>query len=269
MWLKLTDDFPARCAAAGLSDAAVRTHIDALCSIMAREKGPVLAARELRRFLESEDADRAITELLAAGWWIRDGSDGAVRVVENMADQPEPEVIAKRREATAERKRRERLRKAGLDVDPDTGEVLSRVTSRRDGTRDPGRDGAGRGGTGLYVVEGGSEERDGDWWEFLCTVNGHGGFSWAARAECVDCCRSVGRQPRRVVGVDDAGDDADWPEPSSPGSGLSAVADPSSDLGFAVGGVDLDALCTTRDHHGCGWRIRRECRDCAGVGAAR
>jgi hypothetical protein len=268
MWMKLTDDFPARCAAAGLSDAAVRTHIDALCSIMAREKGPVLTARELRRFLESEDADRAIAELLAAGWWVRDGSDGAVRVVANMADQPEPEVIAKRRDATAERKRRERLRKAGLDVDPDTGEVLSRVTSRRDGTRDPGRGGAGRGGTGLDVGKGGSEERDGDWWEFLCTVNRHSGFSWAARAECVDCCRSVGRRPRRVVGVDDAGDDADWPEPSRPGSSLAAVADPFGDLGSAVG-VDLDVLCTTRAHHGCGWRIRRECRDCAGVGAAR
>jgi len=144
MWLKLTDDFPARCAAAGLSDAAVRTHIDALCSIMAREKGPVLTARELRRFLESEDTDRAVAELLAAGWWVREGSDGTVRVVENMADQPEPEVIAKRREATADRKRRERLRRAGLDVDPETGEIVSRRDVPRDGTRDPGRDGAGR-----------------------------------------------------------------------------------------------------------------------------
>ena len=156
MWLKLTDDFPVRAAEAGLSDAAVRSHIDALCSIMAREKGPVLTRRDLRRFLESDDADRAVAELLAVGWWVRQ-DDGTVRVVENMPDQPEPEVIAKRREATADRKRRERLRRAGLDIDPETGEIVSRRDVPRDGTRDPGRGGVGRDGSGESTYGTGDE----------------------------------------------------------------------------------------------------------------
>jgi hypothetical protein len=152
VWLKLTDDFLVRAAEAGLSDAAVRTHIDALCSILAREKGPVLTRRDLRRFLESEDADRAVAELLAVGWWVRQ-DDGTVRVAENMADQPEPEVIAKRREATADRKRRERVRRAGLDIDPETGEIVSRRDVPRDGTRDPGRGGTGRDESGESTYE--------------------------------------------------------------------------------------------------------------------
>jgi hypothetical protein len=161
-WAKLSDDFPERCAEAGLSDAAVRTHIDALCKIMAREKGPVLSSRDLRRFLESEHAGRAVAELVAVGWWVREGTDGSVRVVECMADQPEPEVLAARRARDAERQRVHRLLSARLH--PDTREPItateveairaerlgtqSRKSSRRDSRResggDPGRVGSGR-----------------------------------------------------------------------------------------------------------------------------
>ncbi|MCF6745702.1 hypothetical protein E9529_15755 [Blastococcus sp. KM273128] len=168
MWLKISDDFPARAAEAALSDAAVRTHIDALCAIMHRETGPILNRRDLRRFLESDDADQAVTELVAAGWWVRQ-DDGTVRVLENMGDQPEPEVMAKRRAAAAERQRRKRLLDNGID--PDTGENLTpeqvkakrrredRTTpadtpsrrdtpppSRRESRGYPGRDGSGRDG---------------------------------------------------------------------------------------------------------------------------
>jgi hypothetical protein len=237
VWVKLSDDFSVRCAQARLSDAAVRTHTDALCWIMDREMGPVLSPRDLRRALESEHADAAVRELLAAGWWVREGSDGSVRVIECMADQPEPEVIAKRREATADRKRRERLRRAGLDVDPETGEIVSRRDVPRDGTRDPGRDGTGRDGTGESTY-GTEDEGDG--------VAASDEPVWPAVAG-----------PGSVSGPP--------PADESPG-----------DLGFAVGRVDLghvpgNGLATvtaTRPADAEGWpvpagQLSLNCDDCA------
>ena len=116
---------------------------------MRREGEPVLDRRDLRRALESPQAEGAVSELLAAGWWHR-RDDGRVRVLHGMDHQPEPEVIARRREAATERQRRKRLKAVGID--PDTGEVASRRDTTRDrwqdATRDPGRDGTGRVGAG-------------------------------------------------------------------------------------------------------------------------
>lgn len=161
MWLKLSDDFADDAARAGLSDAAFRTHIEALLWIMRREGKPVLDRRDLRRALESPQAEGAVSELLAAGWWQR-RDDGRVHVLHGMDHQPEPEVIARRREAATERQRRKRLKAVGID--PDTGEVASRRDTTRDrwqdATRDPGRDGTGRGGSGEALDEPESEARE-------------------------------------------------------------------------------------------------------------
>ncbi|SNR35736.1 hypothetical protein [Blastococcus mobilis] len=161
MWLKLSDDFGDDAARAGLSDASVRTHIEALLWIMRREGEPVLDRRDLRRALESSQAEEAVAQLLATGWWQR-LDDGRFRVLQSMNDQLEPEVIVRRREAAAERQRRKRLKAVGLD--PDTGEDVSRrdVTrdSLRDATRDPGRAGTGRGGSGEALRAAGSGARD-------------------------------------------------------------------------------------------------------------
>ncbi len=45
MWLKLSDDFGVDCARVGLSDAAFRTHTEALLWIMSRENGPMIDSR--------------------------------------------------------------------------------------------------------------------------------------------------------------------------------------------------------------------------------
>jgi hypothetical protein len=149
VWLKLSDDFADDAARAGLSDASFRTHIEALLWIMRREGEPVLDRRDLLRALESPQVDEAVPELLATGWWQRQ-DDGRVRVLHGMDHQPEPEVIARRREAATERQRRKRLKAVGID--PDTGEDVSRRDTTRDSwndaTRDPGRAGTGRGGPG-------------------------------------------------------------------------------------------------------------------------
>lgn len=161
MWLKLSDDFADDAARAGLSDASFRTHIEALLWIMRREGEPVLDRRDLLRALESPQVDEAVPELLATGWWQRQ-DDGRVRVLHGMDHQPEPEVIARRREAATERQRRKRLKAVGID--PDTGEDVSRRDTTRDSwndaTRDPGRAGTGRGGPGEALREAESGARE-------------------------------------------------------------------------------------------------------------
>lgn len=160
-WVKISDDFAEDCSS--LSDAAFRTHVEALGWVMRRERGARFPKRELRRFTETRgDGEAAARELVEKGYWAEQGEEW--EVVHSYANQPEPEVIAARRAADAERQRRARLRAAGID--PETGEVLpatekrtsaprresqqeSHRESRRDVTRDHPRD-SGRVGSGRY-----------------------------------------------------------------------------------------------------------------------
>src|SRR5262245_25383776 len=136
------DEFPDECAQVNLTDAAFRTHVEALVWTMRRETGGYLTWQDVRRFAETGDPEAAITELLAVGFWQRRGDGFQVR--HHMEHQPEPDLIAKRREATANRVRKHRRRKAGLDTDsaPDTSSPVSaafRSGTSPDPTRpDPG-----------------------------------------------------------------------------------------------------------------------------------
>ena len=73
MWTKLGDEWSAE--ARDLSDAAYRTHVDALCWSNERLLDLRIPRRDLRRFAETADPDAAVKELIAAGWW-RDDGDG-------------------------------------------------------------------------------------------------------------------------------------------------------------------------------------------------
>jgi type II secretory pathway component HofQ len=112
-WLQLSDDCGDECR--NLSDAAFRTHIEGLLWAMRRENGGRFPKRELCRFAETSDPDKAVTELVSAGWWLDLIED--YRVVHDMQYQTEPKVLAKRRAATAERTRRWRRKAAGLPED--------------------------------------------------------------------------------------------------------------------------------------------------------
>lgn len=134
-WTKLSDDFADMCA--GLSDAAFRTHVEGLIWTMKRETGGYLSPRDIRRMAESPHADMAVTELINVGWWTVDGQ--GYRIQHHMEHQPEPDLIAKRRELTAERVRRHRRKKAGLESESSTQEPPSLTASRPDPSRpDPG-----------------------------------------------------------------------------------------------------------------------------------
>jgi hypothetical protein len=101
-WLQLSDDFPDECG--NLSDAAFRTHVEGLVWAMRRENGGRFPKRELFRFAEVIDPDKAGVELVAAGWWL--DLDEDYRILHQMNYQTEPAVLAKRRADTAERTRR-------------------------------------------------------------------------------------------------------------------------------------------------------------------
>ena len=116
VWLKLSDDFALRLSRKRISDAAFRTHIEALSWTMSRESGGAIDAIDIRRFADSEQAQDAVRELLEKGIWCEEKreEDGAerhyFRLITGMEDQPTPEQIETTRAANALRQRQMRER---------------------------------------------------------------------------------------------------------------------------------------------------------------
>jgi hypothetical protein len=118
VWTKLGDEFPDECEAAGLSDAAVRTHVEGL--IWSNRVGleGQIPKKHLRRFAFTEYGDVAVAELIDAGFWADSGAVYLIR--HHLGEQIEPAVVEVRKTADRLRKRRERYVKAlaalGVDV---------------------------------------------------------------------------------------------------------------------------------------------------------
>jgi hypothetical protein len=144
-WLKLSDTYHRELARLGLSDAAFRTHTEALNGVMDMESGGLLDVFDLPAYCHSRDRDRAVQELLDHGLWVRE-SDTVYRIVHHMEWQVEPEVLEARRAADAARQARARAKKAGLPPPQSRRDVTRDVT--RDDPRDhwSGRDGSGLAG---------------------------------------------------------------------------------------------------------------------------
>jgi hypothetical protein len=139
-WTKISDNFAEQCA--DLSDAAFRTHVEGLIWAMKRESGGMMTKRDVDRLAESEHAHEAVAELVERRFWTQ--LDNGYRIEHHMEHQPEPDVIAARRSLDAERQRRARRKKVGLDSTPSRRDVTRDET--RDHPRDPGRVGSGRNG---------------------------------------------------------------------------------------------------------------------------
>jgi hypothetical protein len=109
-WTKLGEEWSD--VARDLSDAAYRTHVDALCWSNRRGLDLLVPKRDLKRFAETDDPDTAVKELGHAGWW-EDRGD-AWWVGAHFPDwQLESSVVAKRREQSAVTTRRSRLHHIG------------------------------------------------------------------------------------------------------------------------------------------------------------
>jgi hypothetical protein len=159
-WTKLSDDFASDAYRDDLSDAAVRTHVEALCWSSLHLLDGRLRRRDLPRFAFSDQAEAAAVELVAAGYW-RNTADGW-EIVHHLEHQPTRDEVLRRRKLNADRQRAHRERRIGrAERDrqrPDGGDDPESVTPditrdvTRDKTRDPGRVGTGRVGTGNSAV---------------------------------------------------------------------------------------------------------------------
>ncbi|MQA12958.1 MAG: hypothetical protein GEV09_01985 [Pseudonocardiaceae bacterium] len=134
-WTKLGDEFPDDCERAELSDAAVRTHVEALCWSNRLLLDGHIPMRHLGRFAFSQDADRAVSELLAAGWW-GETEDGYL-LMHDITEQRSREQVLASRETAKGRQARWRGKHR---VEPDNA-VTNAVTRR-------GRNAVTRDGTG-------------------------------------------------------------------------------------------------------------------------
>ena len=102
-WSKFGDEFNSECALQGLSDAAYRTHSEAIGWLYeVSDTSCQIPKRLFRRFAASDNAEAAAVELVTAGFW---QDTGAVWVLIHHAD-----VV--RQSLTAQRDKRERDLKA-------------------------------------------------------------------------------------------------------------------------------------------------------------
>lgn len=129
-WAKYGVEFFDQCADFGLTDAAVRTHTEALHYLYRLEVMEMRVAKHLvRRFAGSADWEQATKDLVAIGFW-RD--DGDAYVVEHHGDVFRQSLAAQLMHRSAERERQRRKRakderdvgtNVGTDVGTNVGET--------------------------------------------------------------------------------------------------------------------------------------------------
>ena len=129
-WTKLGAEFNSECALAGLSDAAYRTHSEAIGWLYEVEETSCRIPKRLfQRFAGSEDAEAAVGQLTGIGFW-KDA--GAVWVVLHHAGVVRQSIAAQQdkrsRDAKAQRRRR---RKVSADVSADIGAESAAAQSDR------------------------------------------------------------------------------------------------------------------------------------------
>lgn len=153
-WTKLGDEWPDE--ARDLSDAAYRTHVDALTWSNRRGLDLLVPKRDIKRFAETADPDTAIKELEHTGWW-EDRGDAWFLGLRFADWQLERRVVDQRREATALRVRRHRLHEAAdhsICLPKNCAQARTEASRNaspnalRNALPGTGRDGAVRGGHG-------------------------------------------------------------------------------------------------------------------------
>jgi hypothetical protein len=128
-WTKLGDEFAAE--AAPLSDMAFRTHVEALMWSNHRLLDLVIPKRDLYRFAETAEPDKAAAELVDKEWWEDRGPVWWIGCRFPHWQRDRVQIDAQRK-GWAERQRRSRRHKLG-----DHSLCLNDCPSRRDSRRDP------------------------------------------------------------------------------------------------------------------------------------
>ncbi len=117
-WQKLGIEFWDEVAVAGLSDAAARTHAEAIGWLYRLEKTPDLFVQRtmLRRFAGTDDPEAAVAELVAARFW-RSVPNGWVLVHHGEVIRQSIAAQLAHREKEKLRQRNKRQRSAAKDYD--------------------------------------------------------------------------------------------------------------------------------------------------------
>lgn len=131
-WCKLGVEFFDQCADMGLSDAAVRTHVEALHYLYRAESDEMRIGKHLvRRFAGSDQWEIAVKDLAAAGFW-RD--DGDAWVVEHHGDVFRSSLAAQLKHRENERDRQRRKRRGDNKPPADLPELVGTNTDANVGT---------------------------------------------------------------------------------------------------------------------------------------
>jgi hypothetical protein len=117
-YAKFGSEFPDYLAAAGLSDAAFRTHAEAIMWVYHVEAWDLrLPKHMLRRIAGSTDSEAAVKELIAADYWADDGGAWVIRHHGNVILGSLSAQAAKReRDRKAQQRHRERQRAVSADA---------------------------------------------------------------------------------------------------------------------------------------------------------
>jgi hypothetical protein len=126
-YAKFGSEFPDSLAAAGLSDAAFRTHAEAIMWVYHVEAWDLRVPKHmLRRIVSSSEWETAVKDLVAAGYWT-DG--GAAWVIRHHAQVIISSLIAqarkRERDRRAQQNKRGKPRDIGADVSADVNTDLT------------------------------------------------------------------------------------------------------------------------------------------------
>ena len=141
-WRKTGAEFDDECAAVDLSDAAYRTHMEAIGYVYKmKDHDCKVPKSSLRRFATSKNAEQAIAELVAVGFWVDRGPHYVVaHHGDVIADSLDAQQAKRDRDRKAQQAHRDRLAKrqatqgVSADVIADTRQT-DRQTDKQLGGR--------------------------------------------------------------------------------------------------------------------------------------
>ncbi|MFT4010881.1 MAG: hypothetical protein QM655_12665 [Nocardioidaceae bacterium] len=138
-WTKLGSELSDEAASVDLSDAAYRTHVEAIQWLYGIEQNDCLIpARVIRRFAGSPHHEAAITELVNLGWW-RIQKQGYEVVHHGDVIRSSIAAQLKKRNGDKERQRRRRRDQASSNVTADVTRDVAKTQTDRQTNRHLGR----------------------------------------------------------------------------------------------------------------------------------
>lgn len=135
-WAKTGTEFPDDCANVGLSDAAYRTHHEAISWLYMVERTDMLVPKRLAgRVMFSDHSKQAVSELLAHGFW---SDEGDAWRIEHHADVVKASIVTQQKKRETSKRTSQRYRQSksteSADVTPDVTRHADRQTDKQAST---------------------------------------------------------------------------------------------------------------------------------------